>query len=254
MHEAIADARARSASWLPSYPDVPLVVRPVPEAEAVNAALGYYRPPAHDGRKPAEFFVNVAQPPTRARYDVRVLVAHEAIPGHHIQEVIGQSLAEVPSFRKYEYHVAYIEGWGLYAESLAGEMGLYRDDLDRLGALGYDAWRTARLVVDTGLHAMGWTRAQAVAYLAENTMLSANNVDNEVDRYLVTPGQALAYKIGQLEISRLRRKAESELGGAFQPRAFHSVVLGAGPLSLGALGDRVDAYIAATKAAAGANR
>jgi uncharacterized protein (DUF885 family) len=225
-------------------PKADCIIRRVPDYEAPYTTIAYYRPPHPDGSKPGEYFVNVFEPKTRPRFQARVLALHEAIPGHHLQIAISQELPEMPAFRKHGGFTAYVEGWALYTERLGDEMGLYRDDLDRLGMLSFDAWRAGRLVVDTGIHAMGWSRDRAKAYLAEHTALALNNIDNEVDRYISWPGQALGYKLGQLEIRRLRAEAEAALGDAFSLPAFHDVVLSIGAVSLPVLRDRVAAFVA----------
>ncbi len=242
-------ARARDAipDWFGRLPEADCVVTVMSEAEAPYSTIAYYEPPHPDGSKPGEFFVNTYQPETRPRFELAALAAHESIPGHHLQIAIAQELGEVPAFRKYGGSTAFIEGWGLYSERLAGEMGLYQDDLDRLGMLSYEAWRAARLVVDTGIHAMGWTRAQAERYMLEHTALTPQNVTNEVDRYIAIPGQALAYKVGQLEILALRAQAEQALGDRFDIKAFHDVVLGQGAVTLPVLRGQVEAWIAASR-------
>jgi uncharacterized protein (DUF885 family) len=167
--------------------------------------------------------------------EAEALAYHESVPGHHLQIALAQELEGVPEFRKNSGVTAFIEGWGLYSERLADEMGLYSSDLDRIGILSYDSWRACRLVVDTGMHAMGWTREQAIDFMLENTALAKNNIVNEVDRFITWPGQALAYKTGQLEMIRLRNEAESRLGKGFDIRRFHDVLLGSGALPLTAL-------------------
>ena len=193
---------------------------------------------------PGRYFINTFAPETRPRYEAAVLAYHEAIPGHHLQIAIAQELQGLPAFRRHGGTTAYIEGWALYTERLCDEMGLYDDDLDRLGMLSFDAWRACRLVVDTGLHAMGWSRQQAIDYLYANTLLALNNVENEVDRYITTPAQALAYKVGQREILRLRAEARQALGERFDIRAFHDVVLEQGAVTLDILRRRVEDWVA----------
>jgi len=171
-----------------------------------------------------------------------VLAFHEAVPGHHLQIAIAQELADLPAFRRLEGPTAFIEGWGLYSERLSEEMGLLSGEMDRFGILSFDAWRACRLVVDTGLHAMGWSRDRAIAFMVDHTALAENNIANEVDRYLAIPGQALAYKLGQLELLRLRDVAREALGARFDIRAFHDVVLGEGAVGLRTLAGVVDAW------------
>ena len=163
------------------------------------------------------------------------------MPGHHLQVAIAQELDGLPDFRRHANITAYVEGWGLYAERLADEMGLYSADLDRLGMLSFDAWRACRLVVDTGMHRLGWSRQQAIQFMIEHSALAPNNIVNEVERYLARPGQALAYKIGQLELLRLRAESQARLGSAFDIRAFHDAVLAHGPLPLATLAESLAA-------------
>ena len=187
--------------------------------EEEHSTIAYYRHPAEDGSRPGQYYVNTAHPETRPRYEAEVLAYHESIPGHHLQIAIAQELADLPAFRRHLGPTAFFEGWGLYTERLGDEMGLYSGDLDRIGVLSFDAWRASRLVVDTGMHAMGWTRQQAIDFMLAHTALAPNNIVNEVDRYIVIPGQALAYKVGQLELLRLRAEARERLGaGLRHPR------------------------------------
>jgi uncharacterized protein (DUF885 family) len=244
---ALDRAKAAIPSYFAVLPKADCVMREVPDYEAPYSTIAYYRQPHYDGSKPGEYFVNTYKPETRPRYELEALTWHESIPGHHLQIAIAQELGALPAFRKLEGSTAYIEGWALYTERLADEMGLYSSDLDRLGKLSYDAWRASRLVVDTGIHALGWTRAQAEAFMREHTALTAINIGNEVDRYIGWPGQALAYKVGQLEIFALRDEAQRALGAKFDLKAFHTVVLGAGAVTLPVLDARVRAWIAASK-------
>jgi uncharacterized protein (DUF885 family) len=177
------------------------------------------------------------------------LAFHESVPGHHLQIAIAQELKGIPEFRKHQGVTAFVEGWGLYSERLANELGLYSSDTDRLGMLSYDAWRGCRLVVDTGLHSMGWSRQQAIDYMKQNTCLAENNIVNEVDRYITWPGQALAYKIGQLEILKLRDEAKAKLGTHFDIKAFHDAVLSNGAVPLPVLDQQVEAWIAGASGA-----
>lgn len=240
---ALAAARARMPDFFGVLPRADCVVVRVPDYEAPFTTIAYYRPPHADGSKPGEYFVNTTEPTTRPRYEAEVLAYHEAIPGHHLQIAIAQELEAMPAFRLHLGLTAYVEGWALYTERLADEMGLYGGDLDRMGMLSYDAWRAARLVVDTGLHAMGWSREQAVQYMLEHTALAENNIRNEVDRYVSWPGQALAYKLGQLEIQRLRASAEEALGDRFDVRGFHDAVLSGGAVSLPVLEGQVARWV-----------
>jgi len=241
--DALAAAKARIPEFFRLLPKADCIVRPIPAYEAPYTTIAYYRQPFPDGTKPGEYFINTSEPAKRPRYEARVLAYHESIPGHHLQIAISQELTQVPAFRRYGGVTAFVEGWGLYSERLAGEMGLYPEPLDRMGVLSFDAWRASRLVVDSGMHALGWSRKQAIDFMLEHTALTALNIDNEVDRYVSTPGQALAYKIGQLEILRLRERARAALGAKFDIRTFHDAVLGGGAVSLEVLGDRVEAYL-----------
>ena len=240
---ALAAARAKIPSYFGILPKADCVVRRIPDYEAPFTTIAYYRAPIPGGEKPGEYYVNVYKPKTRPRFEAEALAFHESIPGHHLQIAISQELGALPAFRKHAGFTAFVEGWALYTEQLAEEMGLYSGDLDRMGMLSYEAWRAARLVVDTGIHAMGWSRAQAKAYMAKHTALAANNIDNEVDRYIVWPGQALGYKTGQLEIWKLRRKAEAQLKERFDIKAFHDAILGQGPVSLPILRAQVKAWV-----------
>ncbi len=241
---ALAAAKAKIPTWFGRLPKADCRVRRIPDYEAPFTTIAYYREPVPDGSRPGELFVNVYKPETRRRFEMEALAFHESIPGHHLQIAIAQELPALPAFRKNSGTTAYVEGWGLYAEHLADEMGLYSGDLDRMGMLSFEAWRAARLVVDTGIHSMGWTREKAVLYMRAHTALADNNIDNEVDRYVVWPAQALAYKTGQLEILALRKQAEDALGKRFDIRAFHDVVLGSGAVTLPVLRRQVEAWIA----------
>jgi uncharacterized protein (DUF885 family) len=241
--QALAGAEAAMPRWFGRLPQAPCVVQRIPDYKAPFTTIAYYDPPHTDGSKPGEYFVNVYEPHTRPRYEARVLAFHESIPGHHLQIAIAQELAALPAFRRHAGYTAFVEGWALYTERLADEMGLYETDLDRLGMLSFDAWRAARLVVDTGIHAHGWTRERAEQFMLEHTALAPNNIANEVDRYIGWPGQALAYKIGQLEILELRRQAETVLGDAFAIAELHDEILGAGALPLPQLAARIETWL-----------
>jgi uncharacterized protein (DUF885 family) len=218
-------------------------VRRVPAHEAPYTTIAYYWP-AVPGEAPGFYVVNTSAPETRPRFEARALAFHESVPGHHLQIALAQELPALPAFRRHLGTTAFVEGWALYSERLADELGLYRDDLDRIGMLSFDSWRAARLVVDTGVHAKGWTREQAVRFMLENTPLAENNIRNEVDRYITWPGQALSYKLGQLELRALRTEAEAALGPRFALADFHDVVLGAGAVPLPVLRQRVQAWVA----------
>jgi uncharacterized protein (DUF885 family) len=230
---------------------LPAIVGRVPRAgcrvdemsayEARDAVLGYYQPPA--GGQPGVHWLNTSAPETRTRYEYEALAFHESVPGHHLQFALAQELEELPRFRRFGYVTAFSEGWALYTERLADELGLYSGDLERFGMLSFDSWRACRLVVDTGLHQLGWGRDQAVDYLLANSALTRTNVENEVDRYVAWPGQALAYMVGRLELVRLRELAQARLGGRFDPRAFHDVVLGTGGVPLSVLAEVVEGHL-----------
>lgn len=242
--EALVRARAAIPRFFGRLPKAACEVVRIEAHEEKHSTIAYYRQPAADGSRPGRYYINTSAPETRPRYEAEVLAYHESIPGHHLQIAIAQELAGLPEFRKHLGVTAFVEGWGLYTERLSDEMGLYSADLDRIGVLSYDAWRACRLVVDTGMHAKGWTRSQAIDFMLENTALAKNNIGNEVDRYIAWPAQALAYKTGQLEIRRLRADAERRLGSRFDLRAFHDAVLGNGAVSLDTLRRSIDAYIA----------
>jgi uncharacterized protein (DUF885 family) len=242
--EALARAKAAIPRWFGRLPKTDCEVVRMSEHEEEHSTIAYYRQPAADGSRPGQYYINTSHPETRPRYEAEVLAYHESIPGHHLQIAIAAELEGLPEFRKYNGVTAFVEGWGLYTERLADEMGLYSSDLDRIGVLSYDAWRACRLVVDTGMHAKQWTRQQAIDYMSENTALAKNNIINEVDRYITWPAQALAYKTGQLEILRLREGAKYKLGAKFDIRDFHDAVLSNGALPLEALRQTVADYSA----------
>jgi uncharacterized protein (DUF885 family) len=237
---ALSKARSAIAKWFGRLPRTRCEVVRMEEHEEKHSTIAYYRQPAADGSRPGRYHVNTSAPETRPRYEAEALAYHESIPGHHLQIAVAQELEDIPDFRRNGEVTAFVEGWGLYSERLADEMGLYSSDLDRIGMLSYDSWRACRLVVDTGMHAMRWSRQQAIEFMMENTALAENNVVNEVDRYVSWPGQALAYKTGQLEMMRLRHRAQARLGRRFDIRRFHDVLLGAGALPLKALGRLIE--------------
>lgn len=246
--EALRRAEAALPRALGKVPTTPCIVSVIPAYEAPFTSIAYYRQPtpATDGSpgKPGEYYVNTYMPETRPTFEAEALAFHESVPGHHTQISLSYEQQEVPAFLRYKGSTAFVEGWGLYAERLADELGLYSSDLDRLGMLSFDAWRSARLVVDTGVHELGWSRDEAIAWMVENTPLARNNIENEVDRYISWPGQAVAYKTGQLELLALRAQAEERLGERFDRKAFHDVVLRDGAVSLDALRETVEAWIA----------
>ena len=246
---AVAAANAAVPQAFGRLPEARCEVDRIPDHEAPFTTIAYYMqavpPSADDPGRPGTYYVNTHAPETRPRHEAEALAWHEAVPGHHLQIAIARELPDMPAFRRFGGMTAFVEGWALYSERLADELGLYSGDVDRLGMLSFDAWRAARLVVDTGIHHKGWTRAQAEAYMRENTPLADNNIVNEVDRYVGWPGQAVAYKTGQLEILRLRAEAEATLGERFVLADFHDVVLGAGAVPLPVLARRVQDWVAA---------
>ena len=233
---------------MPAYfgklPREPYSVKPVPEELAPNYTGGRYVPAPIGGTKGGEYWVNTYALEKRPLYALTALTLHEAMPGHHLQGALARELTGVPPFRLDFYPHAFGEGWGLYAEKLGIEMNLYKTPYDHFGRLSYEMWRACRLVVDTGLHALGWSRERALDYLAGHTALSTQEVRTEIDRYIAWPGQALAYKMGELKILELRAKAEHLLGQRFDVRAFHDAVLESGGVPLSILERQIDAYIA----------
>jgi uncharacterized protein (DUF885 family) len=236
---AIERAEAAAPAWFGRIPSARCQVEPVPPADGPGAPAAYYMMPSLDGRRPGVYYANTYQAQQRSRHTSEATAFHEAVPGHHFQRAGTQELTDLPLLRQHADVNAYTEGWGLYCERLAEEMGLYSDDVARLGMLTLDSMRACRLVVDTGLHAKGWSRQQAIDYMTANTPLPVLEVVAEVDRYIAAPGQALSYMVGRLEIQRIRAGATELLGERFDIRAFHDVVLGGGPLPLSVLDEVV---------------
>jgi uncharacterized protein (DUF885 family) len=238
-------ARAAMGDWFGILPEAPCVLTPVPDYLAADAPAAYYTPPAPDGSRPGEYHVNLHDPTGRGRAETASIAFHEAIPGHHLQLAIASERTDLPAFRRLSWgHTAFVEGWALYTERLADEMGLYTNDVDRLGMLASDAWRACRLVVDTGLHALGWTRQQAIDFMVAHAPVNRDEIVVEVDRYIGMPGQALAYKVGQRAVLELRADARAALGPAFDIAGFHDAVLGGATVSLRVLRSRVGAWVA----------
>jgi len=225
-------------------PKTPFGIRAIPAATAPTTTTAYYQPPSLDGSRPGNYYVNLYKPETRPMWEVEALTAHESVPGHHLQVALSYEIPNLPAFRRNADQSAFVEGWALYSEKLGYELGLYQYDISKMGQLNYDMWRAVRLVVDTGMHAFKWSRDQAIYYFRQNTGKSELDIANEVDRYISWPGQALAYKIGQLRIQALRAEAEKALGERFDVRAFHDKLLGMGPLPLAVLEVEMRAWIA----------
>jgi uncharacterized protein (DUF885 family) len=231
-------------SLFKTLPRLPYTVEPVPADIAPKYTSGRYVGPAFGSTQPGIYWVNTYMLESRPLYNLEALTLHESVPGHHLQIALSRELTNVPNFRRFSYISAFGEGWGLYCEWLGLEAGFYTDPYSNFGRLTYEMWRACRLVVDTGIHSMGWTRQQAIEYMATRTALPLHEVETEVDRYISWPGQALAYKLGELKIKELRRRAENALGPKFDLREFHDVVLGAGAVPLSVLEGNVDRWIA----------
>jgi uncharacterized protein (DUF885 family) len=235
-------------SLFKTLPRLPYTVEPVPDSIAPKYTSGRYVGAPEGSTQPGIYWVNTYMLESRPLYNLPALTLHESVPGHHLQIALSRELADLPNFRRYSYISSFGEGWGLYCEWLGIEAGIYNDPYENFGRLTYEMWRACRLVVDTGIHAKGWTRQQAIDYMATRTALPLHEVTTEVDRYISWPAQALAYKLGELKIKELRKRAEAKLGTKFDVRAFHDVVLGSGSVPLGVLEANVDAWIARASA------
>ena len=224
-------------------PRLPYGVKPIPDYQAPASPTAYYYSGSQEAGRAGFFMANTYKLETRPKYEMEALSIHEAVPGHHLQITLAQELDNIPKFRRYGGYTAFVEGWGLYSEKLAEEMGFYEDPYSKFGQLTYEMWRACRLVIDTGMHTLGWTRQEAIDFMLSNTAKTENDVTVEIDRYIAWPGQALAYKIGELKIRELRSKAEKEMGDNFNIRDFHDVVLGNGAVPLDILEKHVNEYI-----------
>ena len=229
--------------WFTVFPKSPCKVLPAPPESEQHAPPAYYVAPLPDGSRDGTYFLNTYKPETKSIFEAESVAFHEAIPGHHLDRTIAVELQDVPDFQRYVASTAFVEGWGLYAEQLANEMGLYSDDIQQLGRLGNDAWRGCRLVLDTGMHGMGWSRDKAVEFFRDNSPIEEINANIETDRYIAWPGQACSYKMGQLKIEELRRKAETELGEKFDIRYFHDEVLRDGGITIPILENKIENFI-----------
>jgi len=226
-------------AWFAHRPATPCAVVPVPEATAAAMPPAYYSQPPVDGSRPGTYFLNTYRPEERDKFEYESIHFHEGIPGHHFDRSLASELEGIPTFRRYAMVYAHTEGWGLYSERLADEMGLYSSDVDRLGMVSADAWRAGRLVTDTGMHALGWSRQEAIDFLQEWTPIGLLTIEQEVDRYIAMAGQALSYKMGQLEITRLRAESEKRLGANFDIKGFHDTMLVNGAMPLPMLSEAV---------------
>ena len=226
-----------------NLPRTPYGLRAIPEESAPDTTTAYYMSPSPDGLRPGYYYVNLYKPETRPKFEMEVLSVHEAVPGHHLQISLAMEMEEMPMFRRVSPYTAFVEGWGLYSESLGYDLGLYKDPYSKFGQLTYDMWRAVRLVVDTGMHYFEWDRQKAIDFFLDNAGKSELDIVNEIDRYIVMPGQALAYKIGQMKFLSLKEKARTEIGKNFDIRGFHDVILSHGALPLNELDSIIEAYI-----------
>ena len=229
--------------WFTVFPKAPCKVLPVPTQSEKHAPPAYYFPPLPDGSRDGTYFLNTYKAETKSIFEAESVAFHEAIPGHHLDRTIAVELQGVPDFQRYTASTAFVEGWGLYSEQLANEMGLYSNDVQQLGRLGNDAWRACRLVLDTGMHGLGWSRDKAIDFFRSNSPIEEINANIETDRYIAWPGQACAYKMGQLKIEELRSRAENELGEKFDIRYFHDEVLCDGGITPPILENKIEAFI-----------
>lgn len=240
---AVDRAHGALAPWFGHVPDAPVVVEPVPAFSEASAPGGFYNPPSDDGSRPGVYYINLYQASTQPRAGLESTAFHETWPGHHLQGAIALERTDLHPISRYMFLSGFGEGWGLYAERLAGEMGLFSTDVDRMGMLSAEAHRAARLVVDAGMHALGLTRQQAIEYLLQNTALNEASATAEIDRYIAVPGQATSYMLGNLEIRRLRILAEERLGDRFDIRAFHDRILEDGPMPLSTLARKIERWL-----------
>lgn len=247
LKKEVAYALKKMDGQLPTLfktlPRTPYGIREVPAYIAPKTTAAYYSPPAGDGSQAGFYYINVYNLKSRPLYQVEALSLHEAVPGHHLQLALQQELTDLPNFRRFAGFTVFVEGWALYSERLGLEVGFYQDPYSDFGRLSYEMWRACRLVVDTGMHYLGWSREEAIEFMAANTALSKHNIIAEVDRYIAWPGQALAYKTGEMKIRQLRKKAEEELGDRFDIREFHDAVLLSGAVPLSVLEENIDNYI-----------
>ena len=241
--EAIQRAYEPLGEWFTVFPEAPCKVSPVPPESSQHAPPAYYWPPSQDGSRPGTYFLNTYDPTSKSVFEAESVAFHEAIPGHHMDRTIASELKGVPEFQKYAASTAFVEGWGLYSEQLANEMNLYSDNVQQLGRIGNDAWRACRLVLDTGMHGMGWSRDKAIKFFFNNSPIEKMNANIETDRYIAWPGQACSYKMGQLAIINLRRKSEKELGRNFDIKLFHDEVLKDGGITIPILTKKIEDFI-----------
>ncbi|KTC66045.1 secreted protein (plasmid) [Legionella adelaidensis] len=242
-NQALDKAKAKVPEWFDLMPKVPGIIKPYPPHRAKTGASGEYNPPAQDGSTPGIFYINTYQPEKRSRIDQEATLFHELIPGHHFQIALQFENTSIPVINRYLWNAGYGEGWALYVERLADNMGLYEDEISRLGMLSNESLRASRLVVDTGIHAFGWTRQQAIDYLSEHTALSKNIIEGEVDRYIMLPGQATSYMLGKLEIENLRALAKEKLADKFDIRQFHNQILKNGVVTLPMLRTQIKLWL-----------